>query len=63
MESEVSELSDLDRNAEVYNQLQGQDEIDEDAEIDEALNTIKSVQQPIQDTTTTDAQKQEAVLT
>lgn len=63
-ESVESELSELDKNAQVFKQLQGQDEIDEEAEIDAALNTIKSGQlAPVQDAPTTDAAKQEAVLT
>jgi hypothetical protein len=62
-ESIESELSELDKNAQVFKQLQGQDEIDEEAEIDAALNTIKSGQLPVQEASTTDAAKQEAVLT
>jgi len=43
MESESQEsLQDLEQNAQIYKKLQGQDEIDEDAELDLALNTIKS---------------------
>ena len=64
-ESSEESMQDIDKNAQIYTKLQGQDDIDEDAEIEEALNTIKS-QETKPDSKKVDvseAKKAEAVVT
>ena len=43
----ASQMSEVDRNANVYNQLKGDDEINEDNDIDEALKTLRAEQKPL----------------
>ena len=62
-------MQDIDKKAKVYQEMQGQEEIDEDSELDAALNTIKSNEKKQTDskssakTNKSEKNKAQAVLT
>ena len=54
----------MDKNAQIYKNMQDQDELDDDKEIDAALNTIKKEEQKVENKqNSTDTEKQQAVQT
>ena len=71
-ESEMSEMSassgsesmgELDRNAKIYNQMKGQDELNEDEEIDAALDQLKAKSTVAPSEKQSDTEKSQAVVT
>ncbi len=54
----------MDKNAQIYKTMKDQDELDDDKEIDAALNTIKKEELKVENKqNSTDTEKQHAVQT
>ena len=56
-------MGELDRNAKIYNQMRGQDELNEDEEIDAALDQLKAKEPAAPAKESNDTDKSQAVVT